>query len=158
MLEPTRSPKNPILAPNPANPWEARATFNGSVIQDDHEIYLLYRALSFDQDFAGKRLGVSTIGITSSKDGTEFGNRRQLITPSMDFDRYGCEDPRITKIDGRYFVFYTGLSDYPFYPQAIKTVVAVFKDLREAPEKHLVTPFNSKAMVMFPEKINGKYN
>ena len=31
------------------------------------------------------------------------------------------------------------------------------KDFKKVEEKHLVTPFNSKAMALFPEKINGKY-
>jgi predicted GH43/DUF377 family glycosyl hydrolase len=34
--------------------------------------------------------------------------------------------------------------------------VAVSKDLKKVAERHLVTPFNAKAMTLFPERINGK--
>ena len=58
----------------------------------------------------------------------------------MDWEKFGCEDPRITKIDNEYFVFYTALSDYPFIPSGIKIGLACFSDFSKAPEKKLITP------------------
>jgi len=64
----------------------------------------------------------------------------------------------VTKIGGKYFIFYTAISAYPLNtPDGIKVGLAISKDLESVQEKHLVTPFNSKAMTLFPEKINGKY-
>ena len=54
-------------------------------------------------------------------------------------------------------MIYTALSVYPFSAAGIKVAVATTKDFKNIDEKHLVTPFNAKAMVLFPEKINGKY-
>ncbi|HSW89374.1 MAG TPA: hypothetical protein VLH19_00710 [Patescibacteria group bacterium] len=153
----SRSVKNPILSANSVNPWESSAAFNGSVLQDGDTTYLAYRAVSGEQEIKGKKLQVSSIGIAQSTDGVNFTDRRQLIKPELEWECYGCEDPRTTKIGNDYFVFYTALSDYPFYPAAIKIGVAKFSNLNSPPEKHLVTPFNSKAMALFPEKINGKY-
>ena len=34
--------------------------------------------------------------------------------------------------------------------------LAISRDLEKIEEKHLITPFNAKAMTLFPEKINGK--
>lgn len=157
MLKPVRNDKNPILKPNRENPWESKGSFNGSIIQDKGLYHLVYRALSDFQDFRGRRLQLSTIGHAVSRDGINFEKRRQLIKPEEEWEKFGCEDPRITKLDDKYFIFYTCLSDFPYYPSAIKIGVAVFSDLEKDAEKHLVTPFNSKAMVLFPEKINGKY-
>ena len=101
---------------------------------------------------------LSTIGIAESGDSIHFRKRRQIITPSEVWDRYGCEDPRITKIDDTYYVLYTALSNWQPNADSIKVAVALTKDLEKGPmEKHLVTPFNAKAMALFPEKIQGKY-
>src|SRR4029077_1392673 len=54
----------------------------------------------------------------------------------------------------RYFIFYTAVSQ--FSADGIKVAVAITKDFKKVDEKHLVTPFNAKAMALFPERINGK--
>lgn len=157
MFQFKRDGQNPILKPDHNNLWEAQATFNGSVVKDNNVYHMLYRALSDMQNWNGKRLALSTIGYAQSSDSITFSNRKQFIKPEFDWEKFGCEDPRITKIDGEYFVFYTALSDYPFCPAAIKIGLACFTDFFKPIEKHLVTPFNSKAMTLFPEKIQGKY-
>ncbi len=155
----TRSPQNPLLKPNPELPWEAAATFNPSVLVEDNQYHMVYRAISAQQNYKGQVLNLSTIGLTTSTDGTEFNSRshEQLIVPSKTFDRYGCEDPRLTKIDDEYFICYTGLSTWPPNAESIKVAVAISDDLKIIKEKHLVTPFNAKAMALFPEKINNQY-
>jgi len=40
--------------------------------------------------------------------------------------------------------------------ESIKVGLAISKNLKTVEEKHLVTPFNAKAMALFPEKITGK--
>ena len=155
----TRSPHNPLLKPNPELLWEATATFNPSVLVENNQYHLAYRALSAQQNYEGQTLNLSTIGLVSSTDGIEFNSslHHQFIVPSKTFDRYGCEDPRLTKIDDEYFVCYTGLSAWPPNADNIKVAVAISDDLRTIKAKHLVTPFNAKAMALFPEKINGQY-
>lgn len=156
MITVTRYPKNPVLRLNKNNLWEAEAAFNGCPVVDRGTTHLLYRALSSPQPYDGKVMPLSTIGISSSKDGVRFGRHRQLIVPEQYWEKFGCEDPRVTKLEGNFFIFYTALSTYPFTPDGIKIGVALSKDLRRIAEKHLVTPFNAKAMTLFPERINGK--
>ena len=151
-----RHPKNPILKPNPKNLWEAEAVFNGSVIKDKNIFHLVYRAISSVQEHRGINMNLATIGLAESKDGINFTNRRLLIEPVYDWEKFGCEDPRVTKINNRYFIFYTALSDYPHTPEGIKIGLAITKDFKDIEEKHPVTHFNSKAMALFPEKIGGK--
>jgi predicted GH43/DUF377 family glycosyl hydrolase len=100
--------------------------------------------------------GLSTIGKALSLDGRHFQNRRQFIVPEEEWEKYGCEDPRVTYFEGKYYVFYTALGGQPFGPGNIKVAVAISKDLETIEEKHLVTPFNAKAMTLFPERIGGK--
>lgn len=148
---------NPILSPLSQNTWESFASFNGSVVQDNSTTHLLYRAMSQNQRINGKELKLSVIGHAKSQDGFNFEKRELFLNPVEEWEKYGLEDPRITKIDNEFFVFYTALSDFPPYPTAIKIGVANFKDFNSPIEKHLVTPFNSKAMVLFPKRIKGKY-
>lgn len=153
-----RYEKNPILIPNIDNCWESHSTFNGCPVKMDSEIYLVYRSMSCNDyhRIAERKMNLSTIGIAKSTDGINFKERKPFIFPEEPWEKYGCEDPRVTKIDDTYYIFYTALSDYPFTANGIKVAVATSKDLKKIDEKKLVTPFNAKAMALFPEKINNK--
>lgn len=153
-----RSPENPILKPNKDQSWEAEAVFNGCPVQKDGVTHLLYRAISLPHyhTLAKIRLRISDIGIARSKDGVHFEDRKRFIVPEYDWEQFGCEDPRVTELDGKYYIFYTAISRYPFNADGIKIGVAISRDLETIEEKHPVTPFNAKAMALFPERIGGK--
>ncbi len=135
--------------------WEARGTFNPSPIKKGNITHILYRALG-RPDALMTPAGISSIGKALSLDGEHFQNRRQFIIPTEPWEKYGCEDPRATFFEGKYYIFYTALGGMPFGPGNIKVAVAVSKDLETIEEKHLVTPFNAKAMALFPERVGGK--
>ncbi|KKS95866.1 MAG: Glycosidase-related protein [Candidatus Gottesmanbacteria bacterium GW2011_GWA2_43_14] len=156
MINVQRFEDNPVLSPIKAYPWESAAVFNGSVVVSDSHYYLVYRAVGLKQPYANTAIALSTIGLASSGNGKHFEKRHQFIVPSENFDRFGCEDPRITKFEGKYYIFYTALSAYPFTPDGIKVAAAVTGDLSKIEEKHRVTTFNSKAFGLFPERVNGK--
>jgi len=150
-----RLKENPILKPNKNNKWEECAAFNPCVVKDGDNFHLTYRALSKKKKQQKENLQISSVGYAESNDGINFKNHRQLIKPEHDWELFGCEDPRITKLDDKYYIFYTALSKYPFCADGIKIGVGITKDFKTI-EKHPVTPFNSKAMALFPKKINGK--
>lgn len=153
-----RFSENPILKPNNQQSWEASAVFNGCLVKNEKKSYLIYRAISMFHyhAFGNAELMVSNIGIAESKSGEKFNNRKRFIVPEHEWEKFGCEDPRAVKLNGKYFIFYTALSNWPPRAEDIKVAVAISKDLKTIQEKHLVTPFNAKAMALFPEKINGK--
>src|SRR5579859_1640445 len=107
MLTVKRYLGNPILAPNPAASWESFAVLNGSVVKDDTQYHMLYRAISTAQQWQDAYIHVSSIGHAVSTNGIDFANRKQFLTPEYDWERFGCEDPRVTCIDGTYYIFYT---------------------------------------------------
>lgn len=156
MLKLTRYKDNPILSPVEQNQWEHDGAFNGCVAKKDNTYYMVYRALSSAMDYQGQPMKVSSIGLSESSDGFNFGPHKQWIKPEHDWEKYGCEDPRITYLDGEFYIFYTALSTFPFAPQGIKIGLAITRDFKTY-KKYPVTTFNSKAMALFPEKINGKY-
>lgn len=152
-----RSDNNPLLSPRREHPWEAAAAFNWCPVKSGSLTHVAYRALSERELLEEPKINRSIIGRATTKNGRDFYDRTPFIAPETEFDKFGCEDPRVTKIGKKYFVFYTALSSYPFNAESIKVAVAVSNDMKSIEERHLVTPFNAKAMALFPEKIGGKY-
>lgn len=150
-----RSEHNPILIPNKDHYWEEFATFNMCPVKKGKIIYGFYRAISAVDKITTQQQ-TSIICVGKSKDGIHFEERVPFIISSEPWDIHGCEDPRVTYFEGKYYIFYTALSGYPFSQENIKVGVAVSKDLKHVDERHLVTPFNAKAMTLFPERVNGK--
>jgi len=151
-----RSFENPVLVPESDLPWELEGAFNGSAIREKGKTRLLYRAQSLPllhED--GSWLSMSSIGEAESTDGIHFKKHRKFIEPEFEWERYGCEDPRVTKCDGKYYIFYTALSEFPFRAEGISVGLAITKNFKTV-EKHPVTPFNAKAMTLFTERIGGK--
>lgn len=156
MIKLQRSTDNPILQPDPNNEWEHDGAFNGCVVEKDGVYHMVYRALSNEKrQENGVVMRVSTVGYATSTDGVHFGGQRMLFGPTEDWEEYGCEDPRITYFEGKFYIFYTALSVYPFTAYGIKTAVAVTTDFKTF-EKHPVSTFNAKAMALFPERVDGK--
>lgn len=156
MFNINQNKNNPILHPYKRNRWEEVAACNGCPIEHDKKTYLIYRAIANPDMVKAPNIFESTIGIAMS-DGEKFSKRKQLIKPVEDWEKFGCEDPRVTKMGKDFYIFYTALSSENLGPDSIKVAVAISDDLKTIKERHLVTPFNAKAMAMFPEKINNKY-
>jgi predicted GH43/DUF377 family glycosyl hydrolase len=150
-----REPSNPILSPQRERPWEALATYNPSALQTADGIRLFYRAFGNPDALQTPTAGLSTIGTAFAEDGIHFHSRRQVIAPQESWDVFGCEDPRVTFFEGRWYCFYTALGGYPFGPDNIKVALAIGDTPETFTERHLITPFNAKAATLFPERIDG---
>jgi predicted GH43/DUF377 family glycosyl hydrolase len=151
-----RTKENPLLEPIPDDVYESHATFNPSPVKVGPLTYILYRAMSTPEPVDNTHFSYSRIMSARSMTGLNFTGRKPFIEPEEIWERYGCEDPRVTYINKKYYIFYTALSTFPFGPEGIKVAVAISPDMKTLESKHLVTPFNAKAMTLFPEKINGK--
>ncbi len=150
-----REPHNPILAPERERPWESIATYNPSVVRTENGAHLFYRALGNPSAIQAPSGLISTIGAAFSEDGVHFHSRQQVIAPKESWDRFGCEDPRVSFFEGRWYCFYTALGGYPFGPDNIKVALAVGDSPDNFTERHLLTPFDAKAATLFPERIDG---
>jgi predicted GH43/DUF377 family glycosyl hydrolase len=150
-----RESHNPLLAPRRERPWEALATFNPSTVRTEEGVRLFYRALGNADALQTPTAGLSSIGMAFSEDGVHFHSREQVIVPQEPWDRFGCEDPRVTCFEGRWYCFYTALGGFPFGPDNIKVALAIGDAPNNFTERHLITPFNAKAATLFPERIDG---
>ena len=153
-----REAHNPILAPQRDRPWEARATYNPSAVKTKDGVRIFYRALGNPDALQTPHAGLSSIGTALSIDGTQLPSRQQVIHAQEEWDSFGCEDPRVTFFEGRWYCFYTALGGWPFGPDNIKVAVAIGDSPDNFTERHLITPFNAKAATLFPERINGFFN
>ncbi len=91
---------NPILRPV-GDTWESTNLYNPAALVVDGKVVLLYRAHAADI--------VSHIGMATSDDGFHFERENApILSPQHDYERFGCEDPRVVFIDGTYYLTYTG--------------------------------------------------
>jgi predicted GH43/DUF377 family glycosyl hydrolase len=76
----------------------------------------------------------------------------QIWRPSERTEEYGIEDPRITPLEGRYYITYVAVSRH-----GVATALASTQDFQTF-ERHgiLFCPEN-KDVVLFPERIDGRY-
>ncbi len=92
------------------------------------------------------RLARSSDGVNFKVDETPF------MFPDTKYETFGMEDPRITLIEGRYYINYTAVS-----PIGVTTALAVTDDFKKVERLGIIFGPNNKDMCMFPEKVNGKY-
>ncbi len=165
MIRLTRYEGNPILSPNPSNQWESKAVFNPGAVLKDGQVFLLYRAIGEYETY------ISRLGLAVSKDGFNFERKSKvpLIKPTANYNRWACEDPRITKIDDTYYITYVALSQRirqggkPTYEIIhnlnSQTALLTTKDFAHFERHGIITPKNSdnRDVVIFPEKINGQF-
>jgi predicted GH43/DUF377 family glycosyl hydrolase len=70
-----------------------------------------------------------------------------------DYEEYGVEDCRITEIEGSYFITYVGVSR----KGGICTCLMKTDDFKNFERLGIIFCASNKDVVLFPEKINGKY-
>src|SRR5581483_407386 len=96
---------DPILEKDESHDWEKGSVLNPGVIHENGFFKMVYRATNdVHPDQEGSY--VSSIGYAESVDGMHFERFEEpLIYPTESYENgMGCEDPRVTKIDGVYYL------------------------------------------------------
>ncbi len=143
-----RDLRNPLLLPVPEHSWESRFIFNAAAVYDEEEklFHMVYRAMGIDD--------VSRIGYAVSTDGVHFSRLdKPVFSPDNDFETRGCEDPRLTKVDDKYYMLYTAYSK-----KGVRVSMASTRNFITWKRYGVVLPDqNDKDAALFPGKINGRY-
>lgn len=167
-----RYARNPILTADEVNQiwrrpeWQVVTIHNAGAVRYAGSTILLFRS--------HLRCGVSVIGLAESKNGLtnwrihpepvlkpavagdDFAsNDPALIGQWIENESGGVEDPRINPIDGEFAITYSA------YHQKIKNRVrvslATTRDFRSYRRFGPVAGMDMRNVVLFPEKINGRY-
>lgn len=144
-----RYAKNPILAREDL-PYACNTVFNAAACKFGEQYILLLRV----ED----RTGRSHLTLARSQDGYQFNvDPKPWVKPSLDpsyeiYERYGIEDPRITKINDLYYVTYTAYGRY-----GTRIGIGYTKDFLSFERLCLATEVDNKDAVLFPEKIGKDY-
>lgn len=161
MFKLKRLSDTPILSPVKEHSWESRAVFNAGAIKENGIIHLFYRAsnnefkLKTDKPLEENKF-VSCIGHASSTDGIHFKREDvPMIAGKGPQEDWGMEDPRITKIDDKYYIVYTGFGGKDWDNYRISMVSS--KDMVNWEGHSVLLDEPDKDAALLPEKINGKF-
>lgn len=162
-----RQPNHPIIEPRQGNQhwWERNGTFNPGVAEYNNRVVLLYRAYDM---FRLSRLGlaVSTDGVNF----TCFDNPAIDTDPADTDERLGIEDPRVTKIDGTYYIVHTaasyhrvgtasdisGVMDY--IPWRVRVAMHSTRDFKHYVHHDVILPnVPAKNGCLLPDKLNDHF-
>lgn len=147
----TTSNRHVVLRPYPlaamGDNFEHECVYNPAAVERNGKIHLLYRAEDKYGDY------VSSIGLATSDDGIKFQRHsgNPVIAPETKEEKRGCEDPRITYLDDKYYLFYTA-----FNGDQVNVSLAISEDLRNWEKKGVVVA-DTKSFALFPQKVNGKF-
>lgn len=125
--------------------------------------------LSFDKtdaaiDFSDSRFvrtareqyltSISHLRVARSKDGIEFViDEAPAMFPANVYECFGIEDPRITFLEGVYYINYSAISPVT----GVTTCLASTTDFQSFTRHGVIFTPDNKDIAIFPERINGKY-
>ena len=75
-----------------------------------------------------------------------------VILPELSYEEYGVEDPRITELDGKYWITYVAVSRF-----GAATALASTADFETFERHGLIFQPENKDVVLFPQKVQGNY-
>lgn len=116
-----------------------------------------------DTDFSDPRLiikngqtyltSISHLRVARSGDGISFEvDDAPAISAANEYETFGVEDPRITPVDGTYYVHYVAVS-----PFGVVTYLASTEDFTHFERHGVIFAPENKDVAVFDEKVSGRY-
>ncbi len=140
---------NPILTKADV-PYPVETVHNAGAVRVGDRVILLFRA--------HRRSGRSILGIAESDDGLAFTVRPAPFLvpategPFAEYEAFGVEDPRLTALDGAYYITYSAYSRH-----GVRIALARTEDFRTVERVALITEADTRNCCLFPERIGGRY-
>lgn len=96
---------------------------------------------------------ISHLRVATSIDGINFAvESSPALQPDNEYEAFGIEDPRITCINGVYYITYSSASEF-----GIVTSMASTKDFKDFKRESILFTPDDKDVAIFPQKIGSKY-
>lgn len=140
---------NPILTKDHV-PYPVATVHNAGVVKHKDRYLMLFRSHLHN--------GRSIIGRAESSDGFHFRvHPRPFLVPAEEepfatYEAFGVEDPRITFLEGFYYITYSCYSRH-----GVRIGLARTQDFEKVERVALITPPDHRNVVLFPERIHGQY-
>ena len=137
-----------ILSPT-KNKFENLAVLNPGVYQDGKFVHIFYRAIN--------KKRISSIGYAKLKGPTKVIERwdKPIIQKEFEYEKKGCEDPRIVKIGATFYMTYVAHDG-----KNALTAYATGKDLMKLEKKGIITPritYDRVGRIFRKEKLKDRY-
>ena len=149
-----RHPANPVVTPAQV-PYASSLTFNAGITKYQGRYVMVFRNDVFSNPGTDNaRFEHITLGLAFSDDGVKWTVQPKPCLTHEDIPGHRvlrAYDPRLTVIDGRCYMCFA-LDTY----HGLRGGIAVTDDFERFEVLHLTAPEN-RNMVLFPEKIGGRY-
>ena len=140
--------KKPILTYKDI-PYKAALIFNAGVAKIDGKYVMLFR--NDYGDYENHKLEGTNLGLAYSDDGINWKAESQPCFSISSDEIHRIYDPRLTVIDGKCYICFAMDTNH-----GIRGGIGCTEDFKELKILSLSAPDN-RNMVLFPEKINGRY-
>ena len=101
----------------------------------------------------GHLTSMSHLRLARSRDGTTFAvDAAPFLFPADRTECFGCEDARLTVIEGRCYINYTAVSDL-----GVATALAVTDDFTRVERLGIIHAPDNRDVCLFPRRIAGSY-
>jgi beta-1,4-mannooligosaccharide/beta-1,4-mannosyl-N-acetylglucosamine phosphorylase len=145
----TRYPGNPVLSAKDV-PYPATLVYNAGVAFYQGKYVMVFRNDVYTVPEAGQQVEIN-LGLATSRDGIRWEVAPKPCFKWKDDEVYHAYDPRLTVIDGRVYMCFALDTKH-----GLRGGIAVTDDFQKFEVLHLTVPDN-RNMVLFPEKIEGKF-
>jgi beta-1,2-mannobiose phosphorylase / 1,2-beta-oligomannan phosphorylase len=95
---------------------------------------------------------ISWLQTAFSRDGLAIDELGGALVPETAYETFGVEDPRLVRLDDRYWCTYVAVSGH-----GIVTALASTTDFRSFQRHGTIFCPENKDVVLFPEKVGGQY-
>jgi beta-1,4-mannooligosaccharide/beta-1,4-mannosyl-N-acetylglucosamine phosphorylase len=146
-----RHPANPVLTAKDV-PYPATLVYNAGICKYQGKYVMVFRNDVYppDQHIPGRLVEIN-LGLATSSDGVGWQVTSKPCFRWRDEEVLRAYDPRLTVLDGRVYMCFALDTRH-----GLRGGIAVTDDFENFEVLHLTVPDN-RNMVIFPERIGGKY-
>jgi beta-1,2-mannobiose phosphorylase / 1,2-beta-oligomannan phosphorylase len=132
--------------------WESGRVVIDWLADEDH-IFLDSRVCRHRETGLTRLTFASHLRVVNCGAGETVKHVEQTVfAPHDDCDEFGVEDPRITRIDDRFYFTYVAVSRH-----GAATALASTADFREFARLGIILPPENKDAVLFPDRFRGQF-
>jgi beta-1,2-mannobiose phosphorylase / 1,2-beta-oligomannan phosphorylase len=133
--------------------WDADRGMTVDWIANDELEFVDPRVVRCKRGGGTRLTFTSHLKVVRSLDGVNISDfDGVLFEPESPLEEFGVEDPRITPLDGRFYLTYVAVSRH-----GVATALASTLEFQSFTRHGVIFGPENKDVVLFPERINGQY-